>query len=224
VDLLELLHDSESKQVSEAAKSQAAKTEVLPPLPPPEDLPQSLQHSLQQQQNVHDVTADALILACESGSPDDALMHLHHLDALDASELPSKVKELLSNGSTLASTVVERASRDASFVYVAMKVLLLHCVDVDVALGPGKRLPRECAAAANLHELSELIEVKSRFCEYDVDHSGTISLDELRACMQTLDRHFDEDEIVFYLHKFDANHDGVLQFSEFLHFYDHLPM
>ena len=61
-------------------------------------------------------------------------------------------------------------------------------------------------------------ELKKIFKKFDKDHNKTISMEEARIVLRDL--HFTEDEIqtLFTLH--DKNQDGVLNYDEFVHFWN----
>jgi calcium-dependent protein kinase len=50
--------------------------------------------------------------------------------------------------------------------------------------------------------------LKSAFSYFDKDNSGTISLDELKICLQNEDCTMAEETIVKLLKEVDVNHDG----------------
>ena len=200
------------------ARMKANSADVPPPLPPPPLEPVPPSH------DAHSTAVESLFDACKHGSADDARMHLRRLDALGVPHDAPGLSDLQSDGSTLTSAAVERASHDESFVDVAARIILLRGTDVDVALGPGKAAPYACAEAhEHLFHIAELIDAKRAFLTYDADQSGSIDAKELQACMADMDRHFEVGEVEEYLAEFDANHDNKLQFDEFVRFYDHVP-
>ena len=58
--------------------------------------------------------------------------------------------------------------------------------------------------------------LKSAFTYFDKDGSGTISLDELKACLQSEDFTIDEPTITSLLKEVDVNNDGVVDYKEFI--------
>jgi hypothetical protein len=200
------------------ARMKANGADAPPPLPPPPLEPVPPSH------DAHSTAVETLFDACKHGSADDARTHLRRLDALGVPYNAPGLSVVRRDGATLASTAVERASRDESFAGIAARIILLRGTDVDVALGPGKVAPYACAEAhAHLFPIVELIEAKRAFLTYDVDRSGSIDAKELRACMADMDRHFEAGEVEGYLTEFDENHDNSLSLDEFIRFYDHVP-
>ncbi len=58
--------------------------------------------------------------------------------------------------------------------------------------------------------------LKAAFTYFDKDGSGTISLDELKACLQSEDFTIDDPTITSLLKEVDINNDGVVDYKEFI--------
>ena len=56
------------------------------------------------------------------------------------------------------------------------------------------------------------------FRKFDADGSGAVSLQEAKNILKELN--FPEQDIVALLKTHDSNHDGLLQFEEFVHFWN----
>jgi Ca2+-binding EF-hand superfamily protein len=57
---------------------------------------------------------------------------------------------------------------------------------------------------------------RGRFDQFDVDGSGEISLEEMKSCIQGMDDLVTSAEIGEMLRAYDADHDGMVSFGEFL--------
>jgi len=62
----------------------------------------------------------------------------------------------------------------------------------------------------------EVQEIKKKFDEIDTSASGTISLEEFKVAMSSLEEEFSEDEIRRMFDEMDINRDGKIDYSEFL--------
>jgi len=61
-------------------------------------------------------------------------------------------------------------------------------------------------------------EMKSAFKVFDMDNSGTISLEELRKVMKSFGEILTEDELDSMIKEVDKNGDGTIDYEEFVHF------
>ena len=134
------------------------------------------------------------------------------------------------NGHTLLSAAVCRAAMggEPEFEKIAVHLLLLGCVDPDALGAPARAaLGAEwsvltVAYAAGMEHLVEMVHMKERFAHYDTDRSGSIGVAEMHLILQELGKHHTEEEIEDELEEFDVDHDGTLDFEEFITFYDSL--
>ena len=78
-----------------------------------------------------------------------------------------------------------------------------------------RRTSRELEQDVFGMHLKDVESLKKKFDEIDVDGSGAISADELKQALVKVGKNPSDDEVKAMLKKFDANGDGVLQFSEF---------
>lgn len=65
----------------------------------------------------------------------------------------------------------------------------------------------------------EIQEIREIFDHYDGDGNGVIDRDEFTQLLKTLDPDFTTAEIDAGLDALDENHDGVIQFDEFIHWW-----
>ncbi len=61
-------------------------------------------------------------------------------------------------------------------------------------------------------------ELKKIFARFDQDGSQTISYEEARSALS--DFGFSDSEVLDLMRKHDANQDGYLQYTEFVHFWN----
>jgi calmodulin len=62
----------------------------------------------------------------------------------------------------------------------------------------------------------ELDELRETFDYNDLDHDGSIGLDEFRTMLENLDAGLSAEEAATGFTEIDANHDGLIDFDEFL--------
>jgi Ca2+-binding EF-hand superfamily protein len=62
----------------------------------------------------------------------------------------------------------------------------------------------------------ELEEIKEMFEHYDRDGNGSIDREEFASLCRALGGGFDPDEMTLGFDAIDTNHNGVIEFSEFL--------
>ena len=63
--------------------------------------------------------------------------------------------------------------------------------------------------------------MRALFAEFDKDNSGAVSVDEAKLMLNKLG--MSENEVVAMVDLHDANHDGELQYDEFVSFVLHQP-
>jgi len=205
----------------------------LPPLPPPPMPPRSAGA------NAHEVAVGALFDACCSGTAASAHVQIERLEALGLANAREPLRKLrrdeVGEQTSVLAKAVERAARDRAFEIIAVHLVLYGVTDVEQR-GCIKQIkhantldefvhmaPLEYAlAAGGLEHLIEIIRVKILFVKYDADHSGTIERSELRQLFLDMHRDFSDEELDEAVAEHDTNHDGTLQFEEFIVLYDHL--
>lgn len=62
----------------------------------------------------------------------------------------------------------------------------------------------------------ELEELRETFDYNDLDHDGSIEIDEFRTMLENLDAGLSAEEAATGFTEIDANHDGLIDFDEFL--------
>ncbi|GAV05356.1 hypothetical protein RvY_15504 [Ramazzottius varieornatus] len=67
-----------------------------------------------------------------------------------------------------------------------------------------------------MHEMMRLEELQKAFRVFDRNGDGKISPNELRTVFQSLDQHFEEEEISEMITVADSNFDGYIDFDEFI--------
>jgi len=64
----------------------------------------------------------------------------------------------------------------------------------------------------------QLFEIQSAFHQFDVDHNGYITLDEMRQCLHYFHINATDFDIYQTLSKMDYNQDGKVSYDEFMKF------
>ena len=62
----------------------------------------------------------------------------------------------------------------------------------------------------------ELAEIKEIFDHFDTNNNGVIESHEFGSMLRALDENISEDEIAAGVRELDDNHNGVIDFDEFL--------
>jgi Ca2+-binding EF-hand superfamily protein len=183
--------------------------------------------------------ASRIAIAVQSGSLTDALAAVANASTADIGELTSEefagaMCGTQPNGHTVFTAAVCRAVEEPAFEAVAVRLLFLyeqHCGGAAPAklahpaigvLGQLWTPTRACASSGQLEHLGELLDAQRRFAHFDADGSGSIDMGELHVCIKELGKHYTEEEMQEELAEYDAEHDGVLDFAEFVAFFDHL--
>lgn len=72
------------------------------------------------------------------------------------------------------------------------------------------------AACMYSQDYSQEQQIKQAFQYFDKDNSGTITMDELRLCLQSEDQTLTDDDINNLIQEVDENQDGQIDYQEFL--------
>lgn len=64
----------------------------------------------------------------------------------------------------------------------------------------------------------QLFEIQTAFHQFDANHNGYITGDEMRQCLQNFRIRFNELDIQRVLSQMDTNHDGRVSYAEYMAF------
>jgi calmodulin len=64
----------------------------------------------------------------------------------------------------------------------------------------------------------QLFEVQTAFHQFDLDHNGYITLDEMRQCLQRFYVNYNDYEVRRVLSQMDLNGDGRVSYDEYMRY------
>ena len=90
-----------------------------------------------------------------------------------------------------------------------------------------RKIDKDGSKHVNFDEFCLLFDeaaLRNTFSEFDTDHSGSITVHELRAALEKLDVHLTTAQATQLLSSVDISQDGEVSFEEFQKFFDTVPM